>query len=82
MGNLVSDFQHAFVADRQTLDAILIANEAIDSRIKSNMRGIICKLSIEKAYDHADWSFVLTPMEKMGFEAKWISWIKWCIFTT
>ena len=54
VGNLVSDFQHAFVAGRQILDAILIANEAIDSRIKGNLKGIICKLDIENTYDYVD----------------------------
>ena len=43
VGNLVSDFQHVFVGIRQILDAILIANKVIDSRLKGNMRGIICK---------------------------------------
>ncbi|RVW67778.1 hypothetical protein CK203_062452 [Vitis vinifera] len=47
-GFLVSDFQHAFVAGRQILDVVLIANKAIDSRIKNNLRGVLCKLDIEK----------------------------------
>ena len=77
--NLVLDFQHAFMVSRQILDVVLIANEAIDSRIKGNLRWIICKLDIEKAYNHVDWSFILTLLEKMSFRSKWISWIKWCI---
>ena len=64
------------------MDAVLIANEAIDSRIKDNLRGVLCKLNIEKAYDHVTWNFIPTIKEKMGFGSKWIGWIIWCISTT
>ena len=39
---------------RQILDAVLIAIEAIDSILKKNEYGILCKLDIEKTYDHVD----------------------------
>lgn len=44
---------------RQILDAVLIAYKAIDSILKNNECGLLCKLDIEKAYDHVDWSFLL-----------------------
>ena len=66
---------------RQILDAVLIANEAIDSTLKNNESAILCKLDIAKAYDNVDWTFILTVMQKMGFGDKWIRWIKWCIST-
>ncbi|RVW96305.1 Transposon TX1 uncharacterized 149 kDa protein [Vitis vinifera] len=79
MGKLVSKSQNAFVEGRQILDASLIANEAIHSMQNSGGGGILCKLDIEKAYDHVNWSFLFWLMEMMGFGAKWISWIQWCI---
>ena len=67
---VVSKAQGAFVEGRQILDAVLIANEAIDSVLKNNENGILCKLDIEKAYDNVDWYFLFTVMQKMGFGEK------------
>ena len=70
VGKVVSKAQGAFVEGRQILDAVLIANEAIDSVLKNNENGILCKLDIEKAYDNVDWYFLFTVMQKMGFGEK------------
>ena len=58
---------------KQILDVILIANEVIDSKIKYHLRGIICKLDIEKAYDHINERLVLIVLEKIRFGSRWIS---------
>nr|CAN60370.1 hypothetical protein VITISV_011180 [Vitis vinifera] len=79
VGKVVSKAQGTFVGGRQILDAVLIANEAINSILKNNENGFMCKLDIEKASDNVDWSFLFTVMQKMGFGEKWIGWIKWCI---
>ena len=81
MGLIISQSQNAFVEGRQILDTVLIANEAVDSTLRRKEKEILCKLDIEKAYDHIRWDFLLQILERMGFDSKWISWINWCIST-
>ncbi|RVW77035.1 Guanine nucleotide exchange factor SPIKE 1 [Vitis vinifera] len=81
VGKVVSSAQNAFVEGRQILDAALIANEAIDSMLKGDEAGVLCKLDLEKAYDHINWDFLMLVMQNMGFGEKWAGWIRWCIST-
>ena len=64
---MILESQNAFVEGKQIMDAALIANEAVDSRLKDNVGSVLCKLDIEKAYDHVSWSFLLVVLKKMGF---------------
>lgn len=69
---LVNKHQMAFIEGRQIMDAALIASECIDSRMKGRTPGIMCKLDIQKAYDHVNWTFLLNTLKQMGFGSKWV----------
>ena len=74
MGKVITESSNAFVDGRHILDAVLIANKVVDSRLKNNERSVLCKSDIEKAYDHVNWKFLMAVLRKMGFGEKWKKW--------
>jgi hypothetical protein len=79
LDKVISKTQSAFIKGRQILDLILIANESLDSRCRSGEPGILCKMDVEKAYDHVNWDFLLYMLKMCGFGEKWCSWISFYI---
>lgn len=55
---VISDSQHAFLVDRQMSDCSLMANEYVDAMMKASWSRVVCKVDMEKAYDHVNWGYV------------------------
>jgi len=79
MEKIISKSQSAFIRGRQFLDPVLIANECLDSRLRSGELDVTCKMDLEKRYDHVNWDFLLYMLRMCGFGGKWCSSIAHCI---
>ena len=75
----ISENQLAFVKGRHILDAILIANEAVNFWKQKKIKGFVVKLDIEKAFDKINWTFIDFMLLKKGFPQNWGQWISACI---
>lgn len=56
MGLVIGENQHAFVEGEQIMDAVMVANEVVDNFVGNKSEGIMCKLDMEKAYEHVSRS--------------------------
>lgn len=69
--SMISQNQGAFLKGRSSLDGSLCANECINSWRREGIPGVICKLDMEKAYDHVSWDFLLDILRHTSFGVKW-----------
>ncbi|KAI3452547.1 hypothetical protein Pfo_009211 [Paulownia fortunei] len=78
--NLIAPSQSGFVQGRLISDNILLAQEQIHSINSRQVQdNVVFKLDMAKAYDRVQWGFLYKVLQKMGFPASWISYVKHCI---
>lgn len=76
---IILESQNANVIDKHNLDSVFIANECLDSRLKTGLLAVLCKLDLEKAYDHVCWDFFMYMLQRCGFSKRRKEWIMFCI---
>lgn len=54
-GNLKPEYQQAFIGGRRVFCSVLICDERLDSRLKVRVPGLMCKLDLDKTYDHVNY---------------------------
>lgn len=75
VGDLISEEQSAFLANRSILDGPLIMNETLAWLKRSKKKGLFFKVDLEKAYDSLNWGYLDSIMEQMRFPLRWRKWV-------
>ncbi|CAJ2635167.1 unnamed protein product [Trifolium pratense] len=78
--SLIASNQSAFIKGRNLVDSVLVVNEVVELAKKSRRECLIFKVDFEKAYDSVEWGFLEYMLKRFGFGAKWIEWIRACVF--
>ncbi|GJZ54428.1 RNA-directed DNA polymerase, eukaryota [Tanacetum coccineum] len=76
LGDIVSEEQSAFIANRQILDGPFILNEVMHWCKAKKKQALIFKVDFEKAYDSVRWDFLDEVLDKFGFGNKWRRWVQ------
>ncbi|GJV05373.1 RNA-directed DNA polymerase, eukaryota [Tanacetum coccineum] len=82
LGELISEVQSAFIANRQILDGPFILDELIHWCKSKKKQTMIFKVDFEKAYDSVRWDYLDDVLDKFGFGLKWRDWIHNCLISS
>lgn len=76
---IVAKEEMAFLKGITMVDGVLCANECIDAHMCEGKPGVICKLDLEKAYNHVNWGILIYVLRRCDFGVKWREWMWKCI---
>lgn len=71
--------QLGFLKGRRIHDAIGAAHECIHSIKQKNLKALILKLDLVKAFDSVDWSYLRLILLSAGFGENFTDWILSCV---
>jgi hypothetical protein len=77
----ISKEQFGFLEGRQITDAIGVAQEALHSIKVKNIKALVLKLDMMKAYDRVDWGFLRLVLLQVGLSLEATDWIMGCVST-
>jgi len=79
IGSVIDECQSAFLKNRGILDSVLLANEVVEDLRRGGKSGLCFKVDFEKAYNSVRWEFLYEMLNRMGFDNRWVRWIKGCL---
>lgn len=75
----ISPEQFAFLQHRQIHEAVRTAQELLHSMHCKNLKGMILKVDLSKAFDRENWLYIRLLLTHLGFPYMYIKWIMSCI---
>jgi len=79
IGKLIDPIQSAFVPGRFILDGVLIVSELLDLAKRRKDKCFFLKVDFAKAYDSVSWSYLEYMLRRMGFDNRWVGWMRTCV---
>jgi hypothetical protein len=79
LGRSLSAEQLGFLKGRRIQDAIGAAHECIHNIKQKNLKALVMKLDLKKAFDSIDWEFLRLILHAVGFGDKFTNWILSCV---
>jgi hypothetical protein len=75
----LSSEQLGFLKGRRIHDTIGTAHETLHNIKKKNLKSLVLKLDLKKAYDSIDWIYLRLILLTVGFGVKLMDWIMCCV---
>lgn len=79
LSKCLSSKELGFLKGRRIQDAIDSTHETLHSIKKKNIKSLVLKLDLKRAYDDVDWEFLRVILLTVGFEVKLTDCIMSCV---